>query len=201
MPAKDAAARFPFDDTTTHMCVYNVRTRGKEERNRERERRGRRTKAGFMKRRVCRRRARFTWNEIRGVVHILLFDAVKNRKRERERMVVGSYVTARRDPDCIFDAGLPLAAIKRLIRLRHCARMAGCKSNGKFSNWRRRIEGNAYLSRLIDKERQVDLNRKRMRLGFGLGIFSKIAIKIWKEREIRFRNFVNKKVFGLKEKK
>lgn len=78
---------------------------------------------------------------------------------------------------------------------------AGCKSNGKFSNWRRRIEGNAYLSRLIDKERQVDLNRKRMRLGFGLGIFSKIAIKIWKEREIRFRNFVNKKVFGLKEKK
>lgn len=84
MPAKDAAARFPFDDTTTHMCVYNVRTRGKEERNRERERRGRRTKAGFMKRRVCRRRARFTWNEIRGVVHILLFDAVKNRKRERE---------------------------------------------------------------------------------------------------------------------
>lgn len=38
MPAKDAAARFPFDDTTTHMCVYNVRTRGKEERNRERER-------------------------------------------------------------------------------------------------------------------------------------------------------------------
>lgn len=35
--------------------------------------------------------------------------------------MVDSYVTARRDPDCIFDAGLPLAAIKRLIRLRHCA--------------------------------------------------------------------------------
>lgn len=43
MPAKDAAARFPFDDTTTHMCVYNVRTRGKEERNREREREERST--------------------------------------------------------------------------------------------------------------------------------------------------------------
>lgn len=136
-----------------------------------------------------------------GASFISYFSMRWKTERERERMVVGSYVTARRDPDCIFDAGLPLAAIKRLIRLRHCARMAGCKSNGKFSNWRRRIEGNAYLSRLIDKERQVDLNRKRMRLGFGLGIFSKIAIKIWKEREIRFRNFVNKKVFGLKEKK
>lgn len=43
MPAKDAAARFPFDDTT-HMCVYNVH-RERRKKQRERERRG--TKAGL----------------------------------------------------------------------------------------------------------------------------------------------------------
>lgn len=142
----------------------------------------------------------------------------KTRKRERKRegeegrgTVVDSYVTTRRDPDCIFDAGLPLAAIKRLIRLRHCAggdaKVMGTfpTRGGSEETW------NAYLSRFawsIKSGEQVSLiwiesTRRKIKRNWNFlqdCISFSALIKIWtterKKGRFLFGNFVNKKMFG-----